>query len=281
MIGRMERVDLHCHSLVSDGLLAPAEVVERAAAHGVGVLALTDHDDVGGLAEARAAAQRLGLRFVDGVEISTTWEDTTVHILGLGIDPADARLREGLERLRAGRAQRAEAMAAALGRCGYAGALEGAMRHAGDARILGRTHFARFLVERGAARDVRSVFDHYLVRGKPGHVPHHWAEVAEAVGWITGAGGVAAIAHPARYRVGRAALRRLIEQFRACGGTAMEVVSSAHTAEDTREFARLAAAYGLLGSCGSDFHAPGESQAELGETQALPEGVEPLWPRLL
>ncbi|TXT27415.1 MAG: PHP domain protein [Gallionellaceae bacterium] len=180
--------DLHCHSTVSDGLLAPADLVARAAGRGVKHLALTDHDDVAGLAEAAAAARLHGLELINGVEISVSWRNHTVHIVGLRIDPACALLAEGLRTIRNSRGARAQKMAESLAKCGIGGALEGAYRYAANRDIIGRTHFARFLVEAGYAKDVRSVFDKYLVKGKPGYVPHQWAALQDAVGWIRGCG---------------------------------------------------------------------------------------------
>ncbi len=274
---RIVNADLHCHSAVSDGVLAPAELVRRAARNGVDMLALTDHDDVSGIAEARAAAAVAGIRFVAGVEISVTWRETTVHIVGLGVDCEDAALCQGLAVLRAGRISRARRMARALEDIGIRGALAGAARHAEQAKIIGRTHFARYLVERGVARDVRSVFDHYLVRGKPGYVLHRWASLEQALGWIVGAGGIPVLAHPGRYRVGRGELRQLIGEFQNRGGLAIEVTTGSHTRGQAREFARLARSLGLLASRASDFHAPEESRVELGATPPLPEDLTPVW----
>lgn len=255
--------------------------MRRAIANGAELLALTDHDDLAGLTAARVAAADGGLRFLDGVEVSTTWEETTVHIVGLGVDPADASLSQGLAGIRDGRMARARRMAEALAAIGIRGALEGASRHAYNPRLIGRTHFARFLVDTGLSRDVKHVFDHYLARGKPGYVAHHWAQVAQAVAWIGGAGGVAVLAHPGRYRLGRAALERLLAHFCDSGGGALEVVSGTHTPAQVGEFARLARRYGLAASCGSDFHAPDESATDVGRTVPLPEDLVPVWQTLV
>lgn len=274
--------DLHCHSTVSDGLLAPAGLVSRAAGRGVKFLALTDHDDVGGLAEAAAAARQHGVQFINGVEISVSWRGHTVHVVGLHIDPACAPLLEGLRANRGGRGARAQAMAESLAKCGIGGSLEGAYRHAANPGIIGRTHFARFLVESGHARDVRSVFKNYLVKGKPGYVPHQWAALPDAVGWIRGCGGLAVLAHPGRYtagrnRMGSKTLRELLREFSGCGGKGIEVVSGAHTPEQYAEFARYAQEFSLLASCGSDFHGPGESYRDLGRLPDFPPGCRPVW----
>lgn len=272
--------DLHCHSTVSDGRLSPTEVVRRAAANGVSTLALTDHDEVGGLAEARAAAEEVGVRLVDGVEISVTWDDSTVHIVGLGIDPSHPELTAGLERISSSRGVRAEKMAAELEALGIHGSLAGAYAHAGNPKLIGRTHFARFMVEHGYARDVKSVFHRFLAQGKPGYVPHRWAELEDAVRWIRAAGGAAVIAHPGRYKLPHGGMRRLLEAFRAAGGVGIEVATSSHTSDQYYEFSRLALEHGLAASRGSDFHAPGEGVAELGRIAALPRDVTPIWDML-
>lgn len=277
----MLQVDLHCHSNVSDGLLAPAALARRAVANGVEMLALTDHDDVGGLADARTEAASIGLRFVDGVEISVSFEDITLHVVGLGIDPRAEVLAKGLADIRSGRRTRAEGMAAALAAVGIAGALQGAAAFAHNPRLISRTHFARFLVQLGASPDVNSVFDHYLVRGKPGYFAHRWASMEDALAWIAGAGGVSVLAHPSRYRVGRTKMERILSAFRDCGGVAIEVVSGTHAPDKLRELARLARRYGFEASRGSDFHGPGESRTDIGCSQLLPDGLTPVWQRFL
>jgi len=270
--------DLHCHSTVSDGLLAPAELVRRAHANGVELLALTDHDELGGLAEARSAAAALGLRFVDGVEISVSWhDDTTVHIVALDIDPSSAALASGLAQVRSGRDARAREMAAELARVGILGAYEGALRFAGNPALVSRAHFARHIAEQGLARDVKSVFDHWLAKGKPGYVAHDWATLDQALDWIRAAGGVAVLAHPGRCRLSGKELRRLLGEFRERGGGAIEVLSGSHSAQQVAEFARLAREYGFAASRASDFHGPGESWVDLGRLPSLPPDLTPVW----
>lgn len=274
--------DMHCHSTVSDGLLAPAEVVRRAHANGVDLLALTDHDELGGLIEARQAADALGLRFIDGVEISVSWgDDTTVHIVALGIDPNEPRLKQGLAQVRSGRDARAVRMAAELDAVGIHGAYEGALRYAGNPALVSRAHFARYIHAQGLARDVKSVFDTWLAKGKPGYVPHSWATLTEALGWIHGAGGVAVIAHPGRYRLNGMEMRRLLGEFSEQGGSAIEVLSGAHSPEQAREFARYCREFGFLASRASDFHGPGESWIDLGRMPALPDDLIPVWQRFI
>jgi len=276
------KADLHCHSNVSDGLLPPAEVARRAADRDVELLALTDHDDVAGLAAARAAAEERGLRFLDGSEISVSWrDDASFHVVGLGIDPAQPELFAGLKAIRDGRDGRARRIAAELEKIGIHGAYEGAARHAGKATIISRAHFARFLVEKRISPDVKSVFDHYLAKGKPGYVPHVWANVEDALRWIAGAGGVAVLAHPLRYRVSRDELRTFLGEFKDRGGQGIEVACGAHSPEEVHECARLARHFGLQASVASDFHGPGESYADLGMTPPLPDDLVPVWRDLI
>lgn len=268
--------DFHLHSTASDGTLPPSELMERAAAAGIRTLALTDHDTTEGVAEAAQAALGLGLRFVPGVEISVTWGGMTVHVVGLGIDPHDAALQDGLAGLRGFRDWRAEEIGRRLAKDGIPDTFERA-RALSSGRLISRTHFARVLVGLGRAESVRDVFRRYLVRGRPGHVPGQWAPLGEAVEWITGAGGQAVIAHPARYPLNRGQLRRLGQEFRAAGGVGFEVVSGSHSADDNRLMAIHAQGLGLLASIGSDYHGPGQSYLELGRLPALPPGCTPLW----
>jgi len=271
------RFDLHCHSTCSDGLLAPADVVERAVLRGVDVLALTDHDELKGLTEARAAAAQWGLRLIDGVEISVLWEGITLHIVGLAIDAGNEPLASGLAAVRAGRQLRAEAMAQSLADCGIAGALDGARRHARNPELLSRAHFARHLVDRGHAPDTNAVFRRFLTPGKPGYVEHQWPTLAEALAWIHGAGGVAVIAHPGRYDLGPAQCDRLLGEFVTLGGRAVEIVTGSHAPDEFVTWAHHARRFGLLASAGSDFHGPGEGYRDLGNVPALPPGCEPVW----
>jgi hypothetical protein len=269
--------DLHCHSTESDGLLSPRDVVARAAANGVELFSLTDHDATSGLEAARAEAKERGLRFVDGVEISATWHGSTVHIIGLRIDPQSATLRSGLESIRRGRATRAQKIAERLSAAGIPGSLEGAQRYADNPELISRAHFARFLVEAGRAPDVKNVFQRYLVKDRPGWVPHQWASLGNAVGWIRGAGGVAVIAHPGRYKYAKSEMREFFGEFRDCGGIGIEIVTGAHTPEQYHEFAKSAREFGFLASRGSDYHGKGESHADLGALPPLPEGMKPVW----
>jgi len=271
------RIDLHSHSTYSDGVLRPEELVRRAARRGVSVLALTDHDATDGLAAARRAAGDAGVEFVNGVEISVTWDGQTLHIVGLHIDPAHPELARGLERLREGRRRRAEQIADELDKAGIEGSLAGARAHVTNPELVGRTHFARFLAERGYARDVPGVFKRFLVTGRPGHVPHLWAGLEQAIGWIRASGGMAVLAHPGRYKLEELQRCALLAAFKDAGGAAIEVVTGSHTPDQFQSYARYAQRYGLLASTGSDFHGPGESYRDLGDLPDLPRGCTPVW----
>ncbi len=273
----MLNADLHCHSTISDGVLAPAELAARAKANGVEIWSLTDHDEVGGIAEARQTAASLGLRFVAGVEISVTWAGKTVHIVGLGIDENHPTLTAGLATVRGGRQLRAREIADQLQQAGIAGAFEGALEHASNPSMVGRTHFARYLVASGVRPSVAEVFRDFLVEGKPGFVPHRWATLDEAVGWIRAAGGHAVIAHPGRYPFTDLQRNALLDSFRALGGTGIEVITGSHTPDQYAEYARIARQAGLLASRGADFHGPGESRADLGSLPLLPANLPAIW----
>jgi hypothetical protein len=273
----MLNYDLHCHSNVSDGVLAPASVAARAKARGVDVWALTDHDEVGGIMEARKAAQGLGLRFVPGVEISITFAGHTVHIVGLQVDENNPTLRQGLEETRSGRERRAREIADQLAAVGIPDAFEGALLYAGNPDLISRTHFARYIIQRGVCHDVSSVFRNYLIEGKPGYVPHRWASLRESVTWILAAGGIPVIAHPGRYDFDDMTYDALFSEFRDFGGMGIEVVTGSHTVDQYAEYAKVAKRYGFLASRGSDFHGPGESRVDLGELPPLPSGLIPVW----
>ncbi|MBS0595358.1 MAG: PHP domain-containing protein [Proteobacteria bacterium] len=272
--------DLHCHSTVSDGTLEPEALAARAARNGVQLWALTDHDEVGGQARAAAAARAQGLDYLTGVEVSVTFAGVSVHVVGLGFDPADARLREGLARTRDGRGERAHQIAAELAKAGIDGAYEGALAHAGNPRMIARTHFARFLVDAGVCADTDQVFRRYLVEGKPGYVPHRWAALGDAVRWIVDAGGVAVVAHPGRCRFTPTEEYALFSEFAAHGGRGVEVVTGSHTPAEYAKYADVAQEFGLLASRGSDFHAPAESRIDLGTLPPLPPPLTPVWAEL-
>ena len=269
--------DLHCHSVVSDGTLTPEALAARAVANGVELWALTDHDEVGGQERAAAAAKACGMRYVCGVEISVTFLNQTVHIVGLGVDPENTALRAGLAATRGGRIARARDMAAELARVGIPGVFEGALKYVGNPELISRSHFARYLVEAGVCPDTNSVFRKYLATGKPGYVPHRWASLADAVGWITGAGGVAVIAHPARYKFSANEEFALFTEFKGHGGAGVEVVTGSHTSAEYLTYGAAATDYGLAASRGSDFHSPDESHTDLGSLPYLPGALTPVW----
>lgn len=270
-------IDLHCHSTVSDGVLPPADVARRAHASGVDVWALTDHDEVGGIAQARESATALGMRFITGSEISVTWAGQTVHIVGLGFDPENPTLVQGLHDTRAGRAERARRIGDRLADMGIAGAYEGAIPFAGNPELVSRTHFARYLVQAGHCPDVQTVFNKYLGDDCPGHVPMQWATLSNAVNWITQAGGRAVIAHPGRYKYSLLQFNALFDEFLQLGGVGIEVVTGSHTADEARHYAGVARRFGFLASRGSDFHSPTESKVDLGALPPLPDDLKPIW----
>jgi predicted metal-dependent phosphoesterase TrpH len=272
--------DLHCHSTVSDGTLSPEALAARAKARGVELWALTDHDEIGGLARAAQAARALGLPYLTGVEISVSFLHQTVHIVGLGFDAEDAALTAGLNATRDGRDQRARRMADGLAEVGIPGSYEGALALAGNPRLIARTHFARWLIEQNICRDNGDVFRNYLTEGRPGFVPHQWASLRDCVGWITGAGGVAVIAHPARYGFTPNEEYALLHEFVGHGGRGIEVVTGAHSDAEARQYARVAQEFDLLASRGSDFHGPGESRVDLGALPPLPPQLRPVWQAL-
>lgn len=277
MIHHLTNADLHSHSTVSDGTLAPAALAARAKAAGVELWSLTDHDEVSGQHEARAAALDLGMAYLTGCEVSVSFAGQTVHVVGLGFDPDDTALKAGLAATRGGRAARARAMADGLAKVGIPGAYEGALRYVGNPDLISRTHFGRYLVEIGVCADTHEVFRRFLTEGKPGYVPHQWAKLGDAVRWIAGAGGLAVIAHPARYRFTPIEEYALFTEFVAHGGRGVEVLTGSHSTAEQAQYGQVAQEYGLLASRGSDFHAPGESRTELGALPDLPGRLQPVW----
>ncbi len=269
--------DLHCHSVVSDGTLTPEALAQRAKANGVKLWALTDHDEIGGLTRAAAAAKAQGLDFLTGVEISVTFIGHTVHIVGLGFDATNEALIAGLQQTRGGRGQRAKDMADGLAKVGITGAYEGALQFAGNHDLISRTHFARFLVETKVCKDTYEVFRKYLTEGKPGFVEHRWATLKDAVTWITQAGGIAIIAHPARYKFSTNEEYALFTEFKAHGGQGVEVITGSHTPAEFLSYADTAREFDLAASRGSDFHSPDESHTELGTLPLLPSTLTPVW----
>jgi predicted metal-dependent phosphoesterase TrpH len=272
--------DLHCHSCVSDGTLEPEALAVRAKANGVELWALTDHDELGGQRRARDAALALQLPYLTGTEISVTFAGQTVHIVGLGVDTDDAELIAGLRATRGGRERRAQEMADGLAKVGIADAFAGALKYVGNPELISRTHFARYLVEIGVCSDTSEVFRRYLTEGRPGYVPHRWASLGDAVGWIVRAGGIAVIAHPGRYKFTPNEEYALFSEFKAHGGRGVEVVTGSHSASDAVKYTAMAQEFDLLASRGSDFHSPGESRTDLGTLPDLPASLIPVWSAL-
>ena len=273
--------DLHCHSVVSDGTLTPEALAARAHASGVDLWALTDHDEIGGQHRAAQAARSLGLAYLTGVEISVTFIGTTVHIVGLGFDADDAQLAQGLRATRGGRGERAQEISEQLAAAGIAGAYEGALRYVGNPELISRTHFARYLVEIGVCHDTPEVFRRFLTEGRPGYVPHRWAALGDAVRWIREAGGLAVIAHPARYGFSPNEEYALFTEFKHHGGQGVEVVTGSHTSAEYLTYAAMAKEFGLAASRGSDFHSPEESRTDLGALPPLPSSLQPVWELLV
>ena len=285
----VQNFDCHNHSIFSDGLLRPRELVELAKKNSCDAVALTDHDNTGGLAEAEVAAGDLQVRFIRGVELSVSWPSRspsaetaditpiTIHVVGLGIDPQDAALVSGIASIRNGRLDRARQMGANLANMGIEGVFEDALALADNKDMIGRTHFARALVARGVARNVGAVFGRFLTPGKPGFVAHQWANLNAAIQWITGAGGVAVLAHPGRYKLSKQEMRVLLAEFKDAGGKAIEVITGSHEKHQYREYAILAHEFGFMASRGSDFHGPGESRFNPGTLPLLPTDLVPVW----
>ena len=273
----LTNADLHCHSVVSDGTLTPEALAERAKANGVELWALTDHDEIDGQARALAAARAQGMAYLTGTEISVTFANQTVHIVGLGFDAGNTALAEGLRRTRGGRRERAMEMADDLARVGIHGAYEGALKYVGNPELISRTHFARYLVESGVCQETAEVFRKYLTEGKPGYVPHRWARLQDAVQWITDAGGMAVIAHPARYGFSPNEEYALFSEFKTHGGRGVEVITGSHSSQEAVRYADTALEFGLAASRGSDFHSPTESRIDLGSLPLLPGQLTPVW----
>ncbi|EGT4507559.1 PHP domain-containing protein [Cronobacter sakazakii] len=271
--------DLHSHTTASDGLLTPEQLVHRAVEMGIHTLAITDHDTTAGLPAAHEEIARAGLalRLIDGVEISTLWENHEIHIVGLGIDITHPEMVAFLDGQAQRRTRRAEMIAERLEKARIPGALEGAKRLA-DGGVVTRGHFARFLIEDGRATNMANVFKHYLARGKTGYVPPQWCTIEQAIDVIHHSGGQAVIAHPGRYQLSAKWLKRLLNQFAAAGGDAMEVAQCQQAPNERNQLASYAGQFGLLASQGSDFHQPCP-WIELGRRLRLPDGLTPVWHR--
>lgn len=271
-----KRYDLHCHSTCSDGTLTPTELVSRAADRGVNVLALTDHDTVAGLAEARTEAHSRQMDLINGVEISALWNKQTIHIVGLQVDPDNPVLLSGLDRIAVERIRRAKKIAERMEHCGVEDCWRLAVEMAGTEAVT-RTHFARILLESGTVNSMDKAFRHWLGRKGKAYVAGHWAPMEDAVKWIRAAGGQAVIAHPGRYKLSRTKMKRLFTEFKQAGGVAVEIACSSQHDQQRTNIAAIASELELLASAGSDFHTPGIYGIELGFNLNLPYNCDPIW----
>ncbi|HSC67616.1 MAG TPA: PHP domain-containing protein [Cellvibrio sp.] len=268
--------DLHCHTHFSDGTLSPESLVARAKEHGVSVLAITDHDTIAGVRIAQKAALEAGITLINGIEFSSQWGKGGVHIVGLGVDLNSAALLAAVKFQDQARNTRALAIADRLSKVGFPDALTGAQSIAGNATV-GRPHFAQYLMSIGAVKNINAAFKKYLGAGKPADVKYQWPPMDQVITWIHSAGGVAVLAHPAKYELTRAKMCALIDSFCAAGGDALEVISGLQQASLTEDLLRIANARSLYASCGSDFHFPGQSWQELGSFGTLPAHAKPVW----
>ena len=269
-------IDLHCHSTASDGVLSPEDLLDRAAAKGVTHLALTDHDTVAGFTAAASSAAKNNISLIAGTELSCVWRGHTIHVVGLDFDPDNPEFQSALERQNGNRWSRARAIADKLVKTGVSNLLDKATAKAGG-DVPGRPHFARALVEEGVVKDSAQAFKRYLGQGKPGDVKAYWPELEEVIQWILGAGGVAVLAHPRKYKLTATRLRALVSDFKCAGGKAMEVSISGQSSGDLGFLAELCRREMLLASQGSDFHFPGAPWCELGRIAKMPDGIEPVW----
>lgn len=273
----MPHIDLHTHSTISDGTLTPIELVRRAHQNGVKVMALTDHDEVGGISAAKAEASRLGIQIISGVEISITWANTPIHIVGLYIDENSTQFIERLRHNREGRNVRAKRMGDRFAELGVKGAYWGALKYVTNPSLISRKHFARYLVESGVCSSIRQAFDRFLKEGGTAYIPHQWATLSESIEWIHDAGGIAIVAHPGRYHLNDLAIHEFLLEFKRLGGEGIEVVTGSHSPNQYLEYAALANRYGFFASMGSDFHAPEESAVDVGMLPDFPCQVKPIW----
>ncbi|ASP40404.1 phosphatase [Bacterioplanes sanyensis] len=270
-------IDLHCHSTASDGKLAPSALVERAAGQGVEVLALTDHDTLAGQQEARGAAERLGIQLVSGIELSCVWGGATIHIVGLDMQLDSAAMQQAEVAQLEARKQRAHTIAERLSRRLHTDIpLAEIQRYAGG-ELVGRPHFAQYLVDQQLVPSMAVAFKKYLGAGKPGDVKANWPALEQVVRWIVDAGGIAVLAHAHLYKMTRTKLRACISDFIDAGGRALEVSYGNMDADQQRRMVALAQEFELLGSCGSDFHGPNRFGLDLGVMPAFPADIEPVW----
>ncbi|WP_039913808.1 PHP domain-containing protein [Cellvibrio mixtus] len=268
--------DLHSHTYFSDGALSPEALVERAKARGVSVLAITDHDTIAGVDLAHKAAVKAGIQLISGIEFSSQWGKGGVHIVGLGVNPASPELQAAIDFQVQARAARSLAIGERLSRAGFPDALAAAKEIAG-AGTLGRPHFAQYLVKVGAVKTINAAFKKYLGAGKLADVKYQWPLMDQVIGWIHAAGGVAVLAHPAKYELTRTKMCALVDSFVAAGGDAVEVISGLQPASVTRDLIKIVNTRSLYSSCGSDFHVPDQPWQELGSFGVLPDEAKPVW----
>jgi 3',5'-nucleoside bisphosphate phosphatase len=280
--------DLHSHTNASDGKLTAEALIALAHKNHCDAFALTDHDTVANVAPAAAAAKAVGLRFIAGVEISVSWvaegdidsKSTTIHIVGLNVDPTNQILLNGLASVREGRIIRGKAIARQLVEAGIPDIFGEAYAFAENKEMLSRTHFARALVARGVVKDISGAFKRFLTEGNPGYLPHRWASLPDAIAWIQAAGGVAVIAHPGRYKLSKTELNQLFTEFKALGGKSIEVVTGSHSPDEYAPFAAHCKAFDFYASRGADFHAAGETPDEPGSLPtlaAVDRDLRPVW----
>ena len=269
--------DLHSHTTASDGSLSPAELVQRAVEHRVDVFAITDHDTTNGLQEAHdtIAAHALPITLINGVEVSTNWQNHEIHVVGLNVDLANPELQAFLAEQRSKREERAVEMGNRLAKARILGAYEGAKALAGDASIT-RSHFAKYLVEQGVENTFQNVFKRFLAKGKTGYVPPNWATIEQTIEIIHQSGGQAVLAHPLQYKLSTKWFKRLLAAFEEAGGDALEVGQPQQGITERTLLASYGRDYNLAGSVGSDFHRP-SSWTELGRNLYIPKDCTPVW----
>lgn len=269
------KIDLHSHSNASDGVLSPTALIARAKEQGVEVLALTDHDTVDGIAEAKTAAQQQQITLISGVEISTVWQGKTIHIVGLDFDETDPAMTELLQQ----QAQLRYARAVEIGERFKKFGLENAFAEA-QALTSGevtRAHYARYLVNIGMVSNEGQAFKRYLSQGKPCYVKANWCDIPTAIEVIHQAGGIAVVAHPMRYQMTNNKIRTLIEDFQQWGGDAVEIAGGVDHNQQ-KMLIQWLDKLSLSASVGSDFHYPC-GWIELGKNLTIPENVKTVWQR--
>ncbi len=271
-----EIFDLHCHTNCSDGALGLGEVIRLASEQGVSVLSVTDHDTVDAYHNLPNTLADNGLCLIPGIEFSTQWKNTGVHVVGLNLNLSSSTLGDAVQYQQAQRLARAEKISAKLEKIGVKDPMERVLEIAGSAGVS-RVHFAKLLTERGYVKNHQQAFKRYLGAGKLGDVQHLWADINLVVEWVKSAGGVAVLAHPSRYRLTRTKLGCLVDAFISAGGQAIEILSGSQTKDVTHHLVQLANEKGLYGSLGSDFHSPEYSWQRLGMHKALPSSCRPVW----